>query len=247
MDVDDHRVGWYDERESWANKVVTIALINHAYFWSTTSYSTIFPGGRLSISLTGWLEQTVHMSEQPGSSKVVTTCGLMLLCRTHSAPFFPWPEHVTNSSSGSPPRLENSSYMYMYNVRCQCVYKESYHTLMGENFWNAISIPSFPPSYPLLPPIANFYILSKVQYMYTTVIVEMHLVTVYKEWTDERFSSWSSLPSEVVKKKTFFIILCLHEQLRKLCSPQGFIQKAVGGTWDYPSNIILVTLVINNS
>lgn len=118
-------------------------LTSHTTFclWSKDRYITVLPGIRFLLdliidiiifesiwydiifvkSLTTWLEQTVHMSEHPGSSKVVTTCGLILLCRTHSAPFLPWPEHVTSSSSGSPPRAENSSCVL---ICCNClVYK----------------------------------------------------------------------------------------------------------------------------
>ena len=50
---------------------------------------------------TSCLASTVHISKQPGSSKVVTTWGLTPLCNTHRAPFFPWPLTVTSSTSQS--------------------------------------------------------------------------------------------------------------------------------------------------
>lgn len=51
---------------------------------------------------------TVHIFEQPGNVNVVTTCGLIVRCKTHNAPFLPKPDVVTNSRSSSE-LAENSS------------------------------------------------------------------------------------------------------------------------------------------
>ncbi len=63
----------------------------------------------LLVFCAGCAAVTVHMSLHPGSSKVVTTWGRTDCCSTQRAPFFPCPEVVTSSTSGSAFVEEESS------------------------------------------------------------------------------------------------------------------------------------------
>lgn len=70
------------------------------YLQRCTCILTVFSFGTILL--------TVHISRQPGNSNVVTTWGRILLCRTDNAPFFPQPEVMTISMSGSSQLLNSS-------------------------------------------------------------------------------------------------------------------------------------------